>query len=145
MTTDTRKRYDGSFEPAFSIGDLVTVDGYPGLIYEVRSFTHCHYVFPDHEFTELEYEIDLVYGEDDSEWLDVYTEDLTLVAKATEADEWLRRHKRKMERKGLRAYGDVDAMLDKLGDMIVLRDMIGGRRYERRIAVLKERIRRATR
>lgn len=67
-------------------GDLVEVDGYPGY-YFVEGYIVQHHVFNNEEYTEVVYELtNAHYGD----WLEADVEDLTFVADAGQADEFLR-------------------------------------------------------
>lgn len=74
-------------KPDFHFGDLVTVDGYGARIFQVESFSVIHFYSPECEDEDLVYDL---IAMDTGEWLEADEQDLTLVADAGQADEYLR-------------------------------------------------------
>lgn len=73
-------------QPQFNFGDLVRVAGYWPQVFVVDGRRKEHYEYPDEEWTEMVYEL---HGAFTLEWLEADVEDLTLVAPAANADEYL--------------------------------------------------------
>ncbi|MDQ0270787.1 hypothetical protein [Cytobacillus purgationiresistens] len=74
-------------KPDFYFGDLVTVAGYGQRIFQIDAYTDSYYYSPEVEFADLYYEVTSV---DNGEFLIADEVDLTLVADAGQADEYLR-------------------------------------------------------
>lgn len=73
-------------QPQFNFGDLVRVAGYWPQVFVVDGRRKEHYEYPDEEWTEMVYEL---HGAFTLEWLEADVEDLTLVAPAANAEEYL--------------------------------------------------------
>lgn len=74
-------------KPDFTFGDLVSVAGYPDIIFQVDGFREERHYYPQEQWDEMVYElIDCSRGD----WLEADEGDLTLVADAAQADEYLR-------------------------------------------------------
>lgn len=114
--TKTGKRYEGEHPRKFDIGDIVQVFGYGGRIWKVDGYIHSHHVYDDEEWTELCYELT---GVDTDDWIDAFEEDMRLLARASEAEEYLRRYRaimgRRNERKRSRLSKKehIDILLDQ--------------------------------
>lgn len=74
------------YQPQFNFGDLVRVAGYWPQVFVVDGRRKEHYEYPDEEWTEMIYEL---HGAFTLEWLEADVEDLTLVAPAANAEEYL--------------------------------------------------------
>jgi hypothetical protein len=81
------KRGEFEFEIEADFGDLVEVDGYPNRVFRVEGYRLITNCYPDEEYTEIVYDlVDAISGE----WLEADAEDLTLLADAGQADEYLK-------------------------------------------------------
>jgi hypothetical protein len=81
------KRGEFEFEIEADFGDLVEVDGYPNRVFRVEGYQLITNCYPDEEYTEIVYDlVDAISGE----WLEADADDLTLLADAAQADEYLR-------------------------------------------------------
>jgi hypothetical protein len=75
------------FDIEADFGDLVEVDGYPNRVFRVEGYQLITNCYPDEEYTEIVYDlVDAISGE----WLEADAEDLTLLADAGQADEYLK-------------------------------------------------------
>ena len=67
-------------------GDLVRVHGYGNRVYQIDGYYIASYFYPNEQYNETVYELsDVVTGE----WLEADADDLTLVAPAAKAAEYL--------------------------------------------------------
>lgn len=73
----------------FNFGDLVRVAGYGDRLFSVDGWRVVQYCYPDEEWTDVVYELADAHSED---WLEADVEDLTLVATADKAGEYLAQH-----------------------------------------------------
>ncbi|AZU61019.1 hypothetical protein [Neobacillus mesonae] len=73
-------------KPDFNFGDLVRVAGYHPRIFEVDGRRIEHWQYSDEEWTDIVYEL---YDVATSDWIEASEEDLTLVAEADQAEEYL--------------------------------------------------------
>jgi hypothetical protein len=81
------KRGEFEFEIEADFGDLVEVDGYPNRVFRVEGYQLITNCYPDEEYTEIVYDlVDAISGE----WLEADADDLTLLADAGQADEYLK-------------------------------------------------------
>jgi hypothetical protein len=75
----------GNQRPA--LGDLIRIDGYGTRIFQVDAWRREEYHGIDIEYTEVIYE---AFDCGNDEWFEAAAEDVTFVADASQADEWLR-------------------------------------------------------
>jgi hypothetical protein len=73
-------------KPDYNFGDLVLINGYYPRIFEVDGRRIEHWQYKDEEWTDIVYE---VYDVLSSDWVECCEEDMTLVAEADKADEYL--------------------------------------------------------
>lgn len=74
-------------KPEYDFHDIVRVNGYYPRAFQILGYRHESHHYPDESWTEMIYEMQAV---DSGEWLEADEEDLTLVAEANRAEEWLR-------------------------------------------------------
>jgi hypothetical protein len=74
-------------KPEYDFNDLVRVAGYSPRVFKIAGYRHESHYYPNENWTELIYEMHAV---DSGEWLEADGEDLTLVAEADRAEEWMR-------------------------------------------------------
>ena len=77
-----------------SFGDLVRIDGYGNRVFQVESFREETHYWQDGIMSELVYEL---FDCGNADWLEADAEDLTLLADASQADEYLRANPAPME------------------------------------------------
>ena len=77
-----------------SFGDLVCIDGDGNRVFQVESFREETHYWQDGIMSELVYEL---FDCGNADWLEADAEDLTLVADASQADEYLRANPGRME------------------------------------------------
>lgn len=75
----------GNQRPA--LGDLIRIDGYGARIFQVDAWRREEYHGIDVAYTEVIYE---AFDCGNDEWFEAAAEDVTFVADASQADEWLR-------------------------------------------------------
>jgi hypothetical protein len=73
--------------PQYNFGDLVKVNGYWPRIFQVDGKRTELWQYPDEEWTDVVYEL---YDVANNDWIEAIDEDLTFVADAAQADEYLR-------------------------------------------------------
>ena len=83
-----------SKQPPISFGDLVRIDGYGNRVFQVESFREETHYWQDGIMSELVYEL---FDCGNADWLEADAEDLTLLADASQADEYLRANPAPME------------------------------------------------
>jgi hypothetical protein len=81
-------------QPPISFGDLVRINGYGNRVFQVESFREEIHYWQDGIMSELVYEL---FDCGNADWLEADAEDLTLVADASQADEYLRANPAPME------------------------------------------------
>lgn len=70
----------------FNFGDLVRVNGYYPRIFQVDGIRVEQWLYPDEDWTDVIFEL---YDVGNNDWIEAISEDLTLVADAGQADEYL--------------------------------------------------------
>lgn len=86
MSEEKDETYDFAFEPTIFHGDLVTVEGYGANVYEVDGYRMETYFYPEEVYSDVVYELtEITTGQ----WLEADVTDLTLLAPADQADEYL--------------------------------------------------------
>lgn len=83
-----------SKQPPISFGDLVRIDGYGNRVFQVESFREETHYWQDGIMSELVYEL---FDCGNADCLEADAEDLTLLADASQADEYLRANPAPME------------------------------------------------
>jgi hypothetical protein len=73
-------------KPEFNFGDLVRVNGYFPRLFEIDGRRIEHWQYKDEEWVDTVYE---VYDVLTSDWIECAEEDITLVAEADQAEEYL--------------------------------------------------------
>lgn len=73
-------------KPDYTFGDLVRVNGYFPRIFQVDGIRVEQWLYPDEEWTDVIFEL---YDVGNNDWIEAIGEDLTLVADAGQADEYL--------------------------------------------------------
>jgi hypothetical protein len=73
-------------KPEYNFGDLVRVNGYFPRLFEVDGIRTEHWQYKDESWVDTVYE---VYDVLSSDWIECSEEDITLVAEADKADEYL--------------------------------------------------------
>lgn len=141
MTTKSKKRYGENFERSFNIGDLVRVAGYDDDVFQIEGYVYSEYYFIDEEWTELVYELARIT---DGQWVDAEEEDMSLVAPADQAEDYLRKMERKSRQKRVEG-SKIDDLLTKLNDYKVLYEHFGDDEYKTEIERIKTKLRRTTR
>ena len=81
-------------QPPISFGDLVRIDGYGNRVFQVESFREETHYWQDGIMSELVYEL---FDFGNADWLEADAEDLTLLADASQADDYLRANPAPME------------------------------------------------
>jgi hypothetical protein len=75
------------FDIEAEFGDLVEVDGYPNRVFRVESYRFIVNYHPNVTFSEIVYDLSDAITD---EWLEADADDLTLLADAGQADEYLK-------------------------------------------------------
>lgn len=73
-------------KPDFTFCDLVRVNGYYPRIFQVDGYREEHWHYADESYTVVVYEL---YDVGNNDWIEAEASDLTLVADAGQADEYL--------------------------------------------------------
>lgn len=73
-------------KPDYTFGDLVRVNGYSTRIFQVDGIRVEQWLYPGEEWTDVIFEL---YDVGNNDWIEAIGEDLTLVADAGQADEYL--------------------------------------------------------
>jgi hypothetical protein len=73
-------------KPQFNFGDLVRVNGYYPRLFEIDGIRTEHWQYKDESWVDTVYE---VYDVLSSDWIECAEEDITLVAEADQAEEYL--------------------------------------------------------
>jgi hypothetical protein len=71
----------------FNFGDLVKVNGYFPRVFKITGYREEKWIYPGEEWDEIIFELVDAYTGD---WVEAEEEDLTLVASADKADEYLK-------------------------------------------------------
>jgi hypothetical protein len=81
-------------QPPISFGDLVRINGYGNRVFQVESFREETHYWQDGIMSELVYEL---FDMGNADYIEADAEDLTLLADASQADEYLRANPAPME------------------------------------------------
>jgi hypothetical protein len=73
-------------KPQYNFGDLVRVNGYYPRIFEIDGRRIETWQYKDEEWTDIIYE---VFDVQNSDWIECCEDDITLVAEADKAEEYL--------------------------------------------------------
>jgi hypothetical protein len=73
-------------KPQYNFGDLVRVNGYYPRIFEIDGRRIENWQYPNEEWTDIIYE---VFDVQNSDWIECCEDDITLVAEADKAEEYL--------------------------------------------------------
>jgi hypothetical protein len=73
-------------KPEFTFGDLVSIAGYHPYLFVVDGYREEHYHYPNEDWSDLVYEL---HNVSTAEWLEADEDDLSLVAPADQAEEYL--------------------------------------------------------
>lgn len=147
-----------------NFGDLVRVAGYGDRIFQVDGYRTEHWHYPDEEWTNVVFELtDVQTGE----WLEADLDDLSIVAPATDAAEFLEAQKpagliilredttmlwegkpeppkpsaRELAaKKAAEKQRKIDALLDEYNDILTLVAMFGGLEYAEKLAEIKRKL-----
>jgi hypothetical protein len=119
--TKTKERGQPEYGRNFNIGDLVRVDGYGDSIYRVDSYREIHEVNEEEALGYTEYLVVNVDKEED--WDTAYDEDMSLVATADKAKQYLRNKKNRERRSKLQRQKvlTTDDLLSDLHSFIEIR------------------------
>jgi hypothetical protein len=81
-------------KPQPTHGDLVSVNGYGNRVFQVESYYDQRWYYVDEQWTDRIYEL---FDCGNADWLEADAKDLTLLADASQADEYLRANPAPME------------------------------------------------
>jgi len=151
-------------------GDLVSVAGYGARVFQVDGYRTEHWHYPDEEWIDVVYELTDVQTGD---WLEADLGDLSIVAPAADAAEFLAAQKpsgliilredtpmlnfgHKPEqpkpsakelaaRKAAEKRRKIDALLDEYNDTLTLVALFGGLEYTDKLAEIKRKLADASR
>jgi hypothetical protein len=73
-------------KPEFNFNDIVHVAGYEPQIFVIDGYRAEHYYYPDEDWVDLVYECHDFFS---GEWIECDSEDISLVASAEDAEEYL--------------------------------------------------------
>jgi hypothetical protein len=73
-------------KPEFNFNDIVHVAGYEPQIFVIDGYREEHYYYPDEDWVDLVYECHDFFS---GEWIECDSEDISLVASAEDAEEYL--------------------------------------------------------
>lgn len=91
-------------KPDYTFGDLVRVNGYYTRIFQVDGIRVEQWLYPDEEWTDVIFEL---YDVGNNDWIEAIGEDLTLVADAGQADEYLAANPAPVEPSKPFSVGDI--------------------------------------
>lgn len=91
-------------KPDYQFGDLVRVNGYYPRIFQVDGIRVEQWLYPDEEWTDVIFEL---YDVGNNDWIEAIGEDITLVADAGQADEYLRENPAPVETSKPFSIGDM--------------------------------------
>lgn len=137
MNDTARKgRPESDFPRNFNLGDLVKLSCEPDVIYRVESYCEKREVDEEETFIYVEYT--LIGAEDETRWDIGYDEDMTLVARKSDAERYLRNLRAKKRR--VTGGKTIDALLDEYNDYMRLFWQFGDKAYKQRAKRVMSRV-----
>lgn len=128
----------------YRFGDLVSVEGYPGEWFVVIGFRAEIWRYEDSAWEEIIYELSHI---EDRSWLEANEEELTLIAKKEDTEQFLslakpvkKQHEKRTIRKEKSTKATIDQLLDMYNDYQYLYELFGDASYKRKMKEIVQKL-----